>query len=411
MSLIKELIIIKFILISSIVFSQNSTNKELEQKVLEYNDKMQYEKSITLITTFIDDENCTDYNKYFAYLLKAYTYKRLFNYEETLHNLNLALDTGIKSDKKEEVINTIKAEKAFVYFDTHKYNKASELMKELSKSNYKYLDNDVKAFIIMQEGYLLMLNKKYPEAEKKLDASIAVAKKYVERNLPNIYGKKVELYNAMGLYDKRDKMFEEGMKIAKKYKIIKYEMYLYEVLKNEFHKNKDYKNAFDSQQKFDSLEAVYDINNINGKIQLLEKQIEEKRSALESRNQKNIKYFLMGVSLLLFSLFILTYYLLRVNKQKKILAEKEISRIHRDIEILSKEKDEKGVASFDISNYNLSDRQVEIVQLIQQGKSNKEIANILFISENTVKYHLKIIYSILDIEHRLELNFNKTKTV
>jgi hypothetical protein len=30
---------------------------------------------------------------------------------------------------------------------------------------------------------------------------------------------------------------------------------------------------------------------------------------------------------------------------------------------------------------------------------------LLFISENTIKYHLKIIYEILDIEHRFEIKW------
>ena len=53
-------------------------------------------------------------------------------------------------------------------------------------------------------------------------------------------------------------------------------------------------------------------------------------------------------------------------------------------------------ASLNLSNYNLTDRQKEIIDFIRSGLTNKEIATKLFISENTVKYHLKIIYEILD---------------
>jgi len=51
----------------------------------------------------------------------------------------------------------------------------------------------------------------------------------------------------------------------------------------------------------------------------------------------------------------------------------------------------------------LSDRQFEIINLVKQGKTNKEIGNILFISENTVKYHLKNIYDTLSVTRRIEL--------
>ena len=85
------------------------------------------------------------------------------------------------------------------------------------------------------------------------------------------------------------------------------------------------------------------------------------------------------------------------------MVEKENTRIHNEIEQLTQALDEKGNKRLDLTQYNLTDRQKEIISLIQQGKSNKEIASLLFISENTVKYHLKIIYEILDIEHRTEI--------
>jgi DNA-binding NarL/FixJ family response regulator len=91
------------------------------------------------------------------------------------------------------------------------------------------------------------------------------------------------------------------------------------------------------------------------------------------------------------------------NRTKRILVEKENTRIHDEIERLTIEIDERGNKKINISLYDLTDRQTEIIHLIQEGKSNKEIANQLFVSENTIKYHLKVIYEILDIAHRTEL--------
>jgi DNA-binding CsgD family transcriptional regulator len=53
--------------------------------------------------------------------------------------------------------------------------------------------------------------------------------------------------------------------------------------------------------------------------------------------------------------------------------------------------------------YKLSPRQKEITILFATGKSNREIAEKLFISLNTVKDYLKDIYNIVDIHHRSEL--------
>ena len=51
---------------------------------------------------------------------------------------------------------------------------------------------------------------------------------------------------------------------------------------------------------------------------------------------------------------------------------------------------------------NLSKREQEVVDLLLQGKSNKQIALGLGIAESTVEFHLKNIYSKLEVSSRVE---------
>ncbi len=51
----------------------------------------------------------------------------------------------------------------------------------------------------------------------------------------------------------------------------------------------------------------------------------------------------------------------------------------------------------------LSNRQREVVNLLQQGQSNKQIALALGISERTVEFHLKNVYDKLQVSSRVEL--------
>lgn len=401
-SIRKKYLIFLLLLISFSVSAQKKLSG-LDKQVMAYNDALQYEKSIQLLSDFISDEKNTPFEKYTAYLYKAHTYKRLFNYPETLHNLSLALEEGLKSDKTTEVRNNIAAEQAFVYFDTQDYDKATALMQQLNQVNYRYLTTSTKAWIVMQEGYLLLRKNEFSAAEQKLDYAIAILKAHSPRDLPNIYGKKIELYNEMKLYDKREAAFKTGISYAKKYQVLKYELYLYEILRNIHQQNHDYKKAFEFQVKFDSLNQIYNATNHNGKIELLEKKLTGEKNDLILKNEKQVNYFLIGLSAVLLILLLISYRLYNVNKEKRLLAEKENSRIHHEIDRLTREIDEKGDARLDLSKYQLTERQVEVVQLIRQGKTNREIANSLFISENTVKYHLKTIYEILQIEHRREL--------
>lgn len=54
-------------------------------------------------------------------------------------------------------------------------------------------------------------------------------------------------------------------------------------------------------------------------------------------------------------------------------------------------------------NVPLSTREMEVLQLVAKGLSNKEISKTLFISEHTVKSHLKNILSKLHLDNRVQL--------
>jgi DNA-binding CsgD family transcriptional regulator len=53
--------------------------------------------------------------------------------------------------------------------------------------------------------------------------------------------------------------------------------------------------------------------------------------------------------------------------------------------------------------FNLTEREVEIIKLAIKGKSNKDIANTLFISVSTVKQHLQNIFSKTKVNNRYGL--------
>ena len=373
---------------------------KLEKQINGYNDAQQYEKSIVVLNKITSSASASSYDKYFAYLYMSYTYKRLFNYSKTLHKLELALIEGMKSDYPLEVKNTISAEKCFVYFDNHEYDKAAKLLVLLRKDGYKYLTAGTKSWLIMQDGYLKMLDKKYDEALQLLDEAAAIIKAEAPEHLPNIYGKKIEVYNKMKRDAERDSAFAEGLAIAQKYKKIKYEMYLYEVMRNAYQENNDYKNAFDVQKKYDSIVKRYDATNANGMLELAEQRLVQENNKLKEQNARYHDYILYGVVVALLLLLYLVVRLYYSNKTRRVLVEQENARIYAEIERLTQQQTLDDDATIVLPEYDFSDRQREIITWIKNGLTNKEIANKLHISENTVKYHLKIIYEIMKVPHR-----------
>ncbi|MBC87468.1 MAG: helix-turn-helix transcriptional regulator [Bdellovibrionaceae bacterium] len=51
----------------------------------------------------------------------------------------------------------------------------------------------------------------------------------------------------------------------------------------------------------------------------------------------------------------------------------------------------------------LSNRESEVAELVTKGLSNKEVANQLFVTEKTVKFHLTNIYKKMNVKSRAQL--------
>ena len=79
-------------------------------------------------------------------------------------------------------------------------------------------------------------------------------------------------------------------------------------------------------------------------------------------------------------------------KTQTIIVEKEVYRSETSSEINRSE----------IEKLALSKRELEVLNLMGQGMSNKEIADGLFVSLNTVKTHSSNIFEKLDVKRRTQ---------
>jgi len=55
-----------------------------------------------------------------------------------------------------------------------------------------------------------------------------------------------------------------------------------------------------------------------------------------------------------------------------------------------------------VSTFRLTERELEVLRLVAQGLNNKDIAKRLFISENTVKNHVRNLLEKLQLHSRME---------
>lgn len=52
--------------------------------------------------------------------------------------------------------------------------------------------------------------------------------------------------------------------------------------------------------------------------------------------------------------------------------------------------------------HGLTDRELEVLELVAQGKTNSDIARELYITTKTVKYHLSGVFAKLAVRNRTE---------
>lgn len=70
--------------------------------------------------------------------------------------------------------------------------------------------------------------------------------------------------------------------------------------------------------------------------------------------------------------------------------------------VIKKEPIQKEIDPEQVNKLGLSRREYEILQLINDGLSNQQIADKLFLSENTVKKHVSNLFLKLDVQRRTE---------
>jgi DNA-binding NarL/FixJ family response regulator len=67
------------------------------------------------------------------------------------------------------------------------------------------------------------------------------------------------------------------------------------------------------------------------------------------------------------------------------------------------------VATNNKNNYGLTEREIEVLEQLAKGASNRQIAGKLFLTEGTVKNYISNIYSKLEVTGRHKAIFKATE--
>ena len=404
-------LIIQILLFTSTLYGQQVDPSKLHEEISTLNDNNQNEKSILILEKIISDPRSTVYDRYYAYLEKSLTYKQLYNYSGALKNLELAAQEIKNTDKEEELNIRIIIERILIHFDLKNEKEYLELLKQVKPQNLQYVKKETRAFYQCILGHLELHKGNYTEADQHFDNCIQLLEKDAPKHLPIIYKVKVELYNSMGLKKEALAAFQKGLEYANMYNIDIYKIMMYETIIYDYTSNKEYEKAYLAQKTVSEARRQYDAANRSGKLTLLEKELLQQRNEIEIVNRKNLMWLFSCIIILLCTLIFVLFKLYHSNKHRRILMEKEMDQMRIKLEqyINPTSEEVKNDISNKLRNPQLKARQIEVIELVRQGKTNKEIGTQLFISENTVKYHLKAIYEILDIDNRSALIKEKSR--
>ena len=337
----------------------SSSINKLGLEVYVLNNAFRYDSSIVLLRRLIDAPKTSNEERYYAFLYLSHTYKRLFDYTSTLEQLDSALVYGRKTAHRAYFEANISCQKAYVLFDTHRYEEADQRMRQLARTNYKYVDEEQRAKINMQEAYLMYLKKRYPSAEQRYYEALTHLQRSSTCDVPMIYTKLIQLYEKMGNEEGMRKAAAKSLKAADSCKITKYGLYTYEELYHSYERLGNIKAAFDALKIYDSLNTVYKqeehlsaLKDRELKYQQEKNKINEKlyQSSLKNEQQKN--FILIGI-LLTLSGFV-AYFILWQRK-KQLQLEKE-RNLHYTKQLLEKTEEERKRIAGDLHdsiNYEL----------------------------------------------------------
>jgi DNA-binding CsgD family transcriptional regulator len=84
---------------------------------------------------------------------------------------------------------------------------------------------------------------------------------------------------------------------------------------------------------------------------------------------------------------------LKITRKEEVIVVKEVAVLSNQPFALNEER---------LRDLSITKRELEILQLIAQGMSNREIAEKLFVSENTVKTHSSRLFDKLSAKRRTQ---------
>ena len=343
-----------------------------------YDKALVYFKRALEIEKSIDNIKGQEYE--YANIGEVYLYKK--QYDSARFYFNRSLDLAIKNPRKEGIaikynlLGLLSQKEGDYKQSTTFYKKA---IPQLVKYNsLRYLSNT-----LINIGINQLNSKEYSEALTNINQGLSSAKLVQSKENISLG------YNALTEYYTQTNDFEKALIAHKKAT-----------------KFRDSIVNLATQKSIISTQIEYESQSKDSQIKKLAK--EKELSLLEAKSNSTKLIIGSLISIIVIVLLLLFIYLLRKNKELEITnqnseLQKYILQVNK-LENIVKENSSKSdqLILENIKTFELSSRETEVLEHIASGMSNSEIAEKMFVSTNTIKTHIKNIYSKLDVKNRIQ---------
>lgn len=374
-------------------------------KALDLSEKIKHDKSITIAlngigNVFLDTQ---EYDKALYYFKRVYTYD--------LKNENIRGQEYSLSNIGEAYLYNKSYDSAYFYID-----KALELTKKYKHKQSEAIRYNLLGLLFQKKGDYNKSTEFYKEAIPLFTNENNI--RYLSNTLINVGRNQLNL----GAYKKAKENIQVGLKSAKMIKSKENITLGYRALVDYYTLTKDYKNALSShkiatafhdsilneasQKSIISTQVAYETTQKDAQIQQLAKENE----LSEQKAKANLNKLIIISTVSIVGIVVLLYLLRLYRKNSDLELEQKNSELKNyllqinDLKQKAKNTTNTNIVklSKNFANFGLSKREIEVLQFISEGLSNEEISKKMFVSNNTVKTHIKNIYSKLDVKNRIQ---------
>lgn len=373
--------------------------ERFKQEVEVKNANEAYESAMLLIEEVVLNDESTPLELAYANYYKHRVYRKIGIFTEALTYLKEALVFGRKTTFKEQFEQQINLDQALLALEQLDYATSMALVKKIDPKGVGIIDGYHGLYTFLLGVKAMEEEQDYTVAYTQFEKAILLLEKQQPAYLPYLYKEKMRLHLYLGQEEAMLQSYQMGLALGEQYKVTVEVLELHHLLMNYYKDKGLYQQSMAISNAMITLFTQFDAIGTCSRLNQLSQELAEAKAEQQRLRELRIQNMLWGFLLVVGVLVLVSLVVFTKNNKHKDAVERENQLLKDDVQILHHQRKQKEKEK----SLQLSERQVYILDLVKQGKKNKEIAEALFISENTVKYHLKIIYETLQVKGRSDL--------